>query len=201
VLVVQIRRPRRPGRDRLRRRKWRRPRDRRHSRLLDNHRAVVVTLGSSPVRRSLVGRVGARGPVAEIQAIARDLDGVFAGQAQDIVEADATVAREHGPDARPVFETVFDPSRRAPPEFGQPSGCGERGALRRLRGRSWCGDADGPIDPAACGRDTIAVGRSPVRPPELRAEQCGEAVAVLATGRAPLEVRPHAGDRDVGSAA
>jgi hypothetical protein len=44
-------------------------------------------------------------------------------------------------------------------------------------------------------------GRSPVRPPELRAEQCGEAVAVLATGRAALEVRPHAGDRDVGPAA
>jgi nucleotide-binding universal stress UspA family protein len=72
------------------------------ARLLDNPSAAVVHAWSSPVQRSLVGGSLLAARVAEIQEIARDLDEVFAGHAQDIAEEGAMLAREHGLDARPV---------------------------------------------------------------------------------------------------
>jgi nucleotide-binding universal stress UspA family protein len=72
------------------------------ARLLHDRPAVVVHAWSSPVQRSLVGGSLLAAPVAEIQEITRDLDEVFAGQAQDIAEEGATLAREHGLDARAV---------------------------------------------------------------------------------------------------
>lgn len=72
------------------------------ARLLHDRRAVVVHAWSSPVQHSLAGGSLLAAPVAEIQEIARDLDEVFAGQAQGIAEEGATLAREHGLDARLV---------------------------------------------------------------------------------------------------
>ena len=72
------------------------------ARLLDDHPAIVVHAWSSPVQHSLVGGSLLAAPVAEIQEIARDLHEVFADQAQDIAEQGATLAREHGLDARPL---------------------------------------------------------------------------------------------------
>jgi nucleotide-binding universal stress UspA family protein len=72
------------------------------ARRLDDRRAVVVHAWSSAVQRSLVGGSLLAAPGADIQEIARDLDEVFAGQAQEVAEEGATLAREHGLDARPV---------------------------------------------------------------------------------------------------
>lgn len=72
------------------------------ARRLHNRRAVVVHAWSSAVQRWPVGGSLLAAPVAEMQEIARNLDGVFAGQAQDMAEEGATLAREHGLDARPV---------------------------------------------------------------------------------------------------
>ncbi len=70
--------------------------------LLDDRPAVVVHAWSSPVQHSLLGESLLTAPVAEIAEIARDLDEVFAGQAQNIAEEGATLARDHGLDARSI---------------------------------------------------------------------------------------------------
>ena len=72
------------------------------ARLLRKRPTVVVHAWSSPVRRSLVGGSLLTAPVTALQEITRDLDEVFAGQAQEIAEEGATLAREHGLDARSV---------------------------------------------------------------------------------------------------
>jgi nucleotide-binding universal stress UspA family protein len=63
---------------------------------------VIVHAWSSPVRRSLGGGSLRAAPVAEIQEIAGDLDGVFAGEALDVAQEGAALARKHVLDARPV---------------------------------------------------------------------------------------------------
>jgi nucleotide-binding universal stress UspA family protein len=70
--------------------------------LLDERPAVVVHAWSSPVQHSLVGGSLLAAPLAEIQEIARHLDEMFAGQAQDIAGEGATLAHDQGLNARPM---------------------------------------------------------------------------------------------------
>lgn len=70
------------------------------ARLFPARPALVVHAWSSPVQRSFVGEALLTAPLAEIDEIAHDVDDVFAGQAQELADEGAALAREHGLDAR-----------------------------------------------------------------------------------------------------
>jgi nucleotide-binding universal stress UspA family protein len=71
------------------------------ARLVPGRPAIVVHAWSSPVQRSFAGSALLAVPLPELNEVARDLDGVFAGEAEDIAGAGAALAREHGVQARP----------------------------------------------------------------------------------------------------
>ena len=76
------------------------------ARLLPGRRAIIVHGWSSPITRSWAGESLLAAPLTEVREITGDLDAVFAGDAGDIAEEGAALAREHGLAARPlVVET------------------------------------------------------------------------------------------------
>lgn len=74
------------------------------ARLLPGRAAVVAHAWTSPVRRSFAGESLLGAPLDEIQAAARDLDALFEGDAEELAEAGAAQAREHGLEARAVAQ-------------------------------------------------------------------------------------------------
>ena len=72
------------------------------ARLLPGRAAVVAHAWTSPVRRTFAGESLLDAPLDEIQAVARDLDALFEGDAEELAEAGAALAREHGLEARSV---------------------------------------------------------------------------------------------------
>jgi nucleotide-binding universal stress UspA family protein len=70
------------------------------AKLLAGRPAVVVHGWASPVRRSAWGASLMGGPLDEFQQIATDLDGMFTGEAEELAEEGARLARDQGLDAR-----------------------------------------------------------------------------------------------------
>jgi nucleotide-binding universal stress UspA family protein len=64
--------------------------------------AIVAHAWSSPIRRSLTGESLMGAPLDEIQEVASSLDELFAGEAEEIADEGAELARDHGLDARPL---------------------------------------------------------------------------------------------------
>lgn len=67
--------------------------------LFPGRAAVVIHAWSSPVRRSYAGAALLATPLKEVSETAGDLDDFLAGQARDIADEGAALAREHGLDA------------------------------------------------------------------------------------------------------
>ena len=106
------------------------------ARLFPARATLVVYAWSSPVQRSFVGEALLAAPLAEIGEVAHDVDEVFAGQAQDIADEGATLAREHGLDARglviesaPGAWRALAATARAEGAAVIVAGCRGRGAL------------------------------------------------------------------------
>jgi nucleotide-binding universal stress UspA family protein len=70
------------------------------ARLLPGRPAVVVHGWTSPVRRSFTGESLLDAPLDEIQEVASSLDQLFAGEADDVADEGAELARTHGMEAR-----------------------------------------------------------------------------------------------------
>jgi nucleotide-binding universal stress UspA family protein len=68
--------------------------------LLGGRPAIVMHAWASPVRRSRAGSALLAAPLEELSEIAGELDQLFAGQAHDIAEEGAVLARAQGLDAR-----------------------------------------------------------------------------------------------------
>ena len=100
------------------------------ARLLPGRRAIVVHGWSSPISRSLVGESLLAAPLAEVREITGDLDAVFAGDARDIAEEGAALAREHGLAARPTRRR--DLARRLASAHGRRSWRACRAGRHRL---------------------------------------------------------------------
>jgi nucleotide-binding universal stress UspA family protein len=66
------------------------------ARLLPDKQAVVVYAWRSAVKRSLVGSALLATPLDEVSSIARDIDELLAGNALDVAEEGAALARELG---------------------------------------------------------------------------------------------------------
>lgn len=68
--------------------------------LVPGRRAVVVHGWTSPVRRSFTGESLLDAPLDEIQEVASSLDDLFGGEAEEVADEGAAVARTHGMEAR-----------------------------------------------------------------------------------------------------
>jgi nucleotide-binding universal stress UspA family protein len=106
------------------------------ARLFPKRATLVVHSWSSPVQRSFVGEALLTAPLTELEEVAHDVDGVFAGQAQDIADEGAALAREHGLDARglaieaaPGAWRALAATARAEGAAVIVAGCRGRGAL------------------------------------------------------------------------
>jgi nucleotide-binding universal stress UspA family protein len=72
------------------------------ARLFAGRTALVAHAWSSPVRRSFAGRSLLETPVDEVQRLAGSLDEIYRGDAEEIAEEGAALAREQGLDAAPL---------------------------------------------------------------------------------------------------
>jgi nucleotide-binding universal stress UspA family protein len=72
------------------------------ARLFADRTALVAHAWSSPVRRSFAGRSLLETPVDEVAQLARSLDEMYLGDAEEIAEEGAALARGHGLDAAPL---------------------------------------------------------------------------------------------------
>jgi nucleotide-binding universal stress UspA family protein len=68
-------------------------------RLFAGRRTVVIHAWRSSIRRSLAGAALLKTPLEEVAGIAADLDEMFAGEARDIADEGAALARDEGLDA------------------------------------------------------------------------------------------------------
>jgi nucleotide-binding universal stress UspA family protein len=81
-------------------------------RLLAGREAIVVHAWESMVRHSLAGRAIAAFPNDEVRAVVGDVDEHFREQAAAIAAEGATLAREHGLQARPELAEADGPAWR-----------------------------------------------------------------------------------------
>ena len=72
------------------------------ARLFPGRAALVVHVWSSPVRRSVAGTWLLNTPVDEVQQLAASLDEMYAGDADELADEGAALARDAGLDAEPV---------------------------------------------------------------------------------------------------
>jgi nucleotide-binding universal stress UspA family protein len=98
--------------------------------LLPGREWLVVHVWESELRHGLTGRMFGHAPIPEIREIAEEVDEHFAGQALELAEEGAVIAREHGVAA--VRATAVE--RRGAPWRGLAEAADEAGAAAIVTG-------------------------------------------------------------------